>query len=656
MLEVCGNRALFNMQFHYLEFGNSRVGSAVVRAAEGLQSPPFCPSNKVLTVMINKLRNVAIIAHVDHGKTTLVDKLLEQSGTLGERFGDVERVMDSNDLEKERGITITSKNTAIRWDDYRINIVDTPGHADFGGEVERVLSMVDSVLLLVDAVDGPMPQTRFVTGKAFAHGLKPIVVINKVDRDGARPDWVLDQTFELFDRLGASDEQLDFPVVYASAINGVAGPEADELGDDMTALFQAIVDHCPVPDVDPNGPFQMQISSLDYSSYVGAIGVGRIARGKIKPNTMVTVVPAEGEPYKSRMLQLLGFHGLERVEVEQAQAGDIIAFTGIERPKISDTLCDPMEVEKLPPLSVDEPTITMTFQVNNSPFAGKEGKFLTSRQIKDRLERELIHNVALRVEQGTDPDKFRVSGRGELHLTVLLETMRREGYELAVSRPEVILKHVDGEIHEPFEQLTIDVEAENQGAVMEALGERRGELRDMAPDGKGRVRLDYVIPSRGLIGFSTDFATMTSGTGLMYHVFDSYGPKKPGEIASRVNGVMIAKATGKSLGYSIFNLQERGKMFINHAEEIYEGQVIGIHARSNDLTVNPLKGKQLNNIRAAGTDENIILTPPIKISLEYGLEFIQDDELMEVTPQSIRLRKRHLVEHERKRAGRESAA
>ncbi len=606
--------------------------------------------------MINQLRNVAIIAHVDHGKTTLVDQLLQQSGTLGDRFGPVERVMDSNDLEKERGITILSKNTAIRWNDYRINIVDTPGHADFGGEVERVLSMVDSVLLLVDAVEGPMPQTRFVTQKAFQHGLRPIVVVNKIDRDGARPDWVVDQTFDLFDRLGATDEQLDFPIIYASAINGYAGDSADVRSGDMTPLFEALVANCPAPEVDLDGPFQMQISSLGYSSYVGAIGIGRIARGSVRSNMQVLVDKVDGDPHKGKIGQVMGFLGLERVEVESASAGDIIAITGIEGLNVSDTLCDPACMEPLPPLTVDEPTVTMTFQVNTSPFAGKEGKYLTSRQLKERLERELIHNVALRVEEGTDPEKFRVSGRGELHLSILLETMRREGYELAVSRPEVIFREVDGEVCEPYEQLTVDVEEAHQGGLMEALGIRRGQLQDMVPDGNGRVRLDYIIPSRGLIGFQTDFLTMTSGTGLIYHVFDHYGPAVSGGIAARVNGTMIAKETGKALGYSLFNLQERGKLFLGHAEEIYEGQVIGIHSRANDLVVNALKGKQLTNIRAAGTDENILLTPPIKFTLEQALEFIEDDELVEITPSAIRIRKRHLKEHERKRASRATAS
>ncbi|KAA6185666.1 translational GTPase TypA [Thiohalocapsa marina] len=606
--------------------------------------------------MIENLRNIAIIAHVDHGKTTLVDKLLQQSGTLGERFGPVERVMDSNALERERGITILSKNTALRLNlhgqEYRINIVDTPGHADFGGEVERVLSMVDSVLLLVDAQEGPMPQTRFVTSKAFEHGLRPIVVVNKIDKPGARPDWVIDQVFDLFDRLGASDEQLDFPIVYASAINGYAGLEDSVRDGDMTPLFEAIVEHCPVPDVDPEGPFRMQVSTLDYNSFVGAIAVGRIQRGTIKPNQQVVVVKRDGVTHKAKIGLVYGYLGLERFEVPSASAGDIVALTGIDAPNVSDTLCHPEAVEALPALSVDEPTVSMTFQVNTSPFAGREGKYLTSRQLKDRLERELIHNVALRVEEGTDPEKFRVSGRGELHLSILLENMRREGYELAVSRPEVIFREVDGQICEPYEQLTVDVDEANQGAIMQALGERRGELKDMVPDGKGRVRLDYQIPSRGLIGFQTEFMTLTSGTGLKYHVFDHYGPANQGGIAPRRNGAMISNAQGKVLGYALFNLQERGRLLASPGDEVYEGQIVGIHSRDNDLVVNPLKAKQLTNIRAAGSDENILLTPPIRFSLEQALEFIEDDELVEITPQAIRIRKRFLKEHERKRAQR----
>jgi GTP-binding protein len=602
--------------------------------------------------VIENLRNIAIIAHVDHGKTTLVDKLLQQSGTFGEREVVAERVMDSNELERERGITILSKNTAIKWRDYRINIVDTPGHADFGGEVERVLSMVDSVLLLVDAVDGPMPQTRFVTQKALERGLKPIVVINKIDRPGSRPAWVLDQTFDLFDRLGATDEQLDFPVVYASALNGYAGLNADVRDGDMTPLFETIVEKVDPPAVDVDGPFQMQVSSLDYNSYVGVIGIGRITRGKVKTNTAVVIIDSSGNRRGGRMLQILGFHGLERVEVPEARAGDIIAFTGIDELNISDTLCDPARVEALPPLTVDEPTVSMTFQVNNSPFAGKDGKFVTSRQIRDRLNRELVHNVALRVSDTGDPDKFRVSGRGELHLSILIENMRREGYELGVSRPEVIVKEIDGVPSEPYEQLTVDVEEVHQGVVMEKLGQRGGDLKDMVPDGKGRVRLDYTIPSRGLIGFRTEFLTATQGTGLLYNVFDHYGPVKKGEYGQRINGVMIANGAGKALAYALFNLQERGRLVIGPGEEVYEGMIIGIHSRDNDLVVNPLKAKQLTNIRAAGSDENILLTPPIRMSLEQALEFIDDDELVEVTPHHIRLRKKLRQEHERKKAAR----
>ncbi|MES9826891.1 MAG: translational GTPase TypA [Candidatus Thiodiazotropha sp.] len=603
--------------------------------------------------MIENLRNIAIIAHVDHGKTTLVDELLKQSGTLGERFGNVERVMDSNDQERERGITILSKNTAIRWKHYRINIVDTPGHADFGGEVERVLSMVDSVLLLVDAQEGPMPQTRFVTQKAFKHGLRPIVVVNKIDKPGARPDWVIDQVFELFDRLGATDEQLDFPIIYASAVNGYAGLESQVNQGDMRPLFETIVNHCPAPEVDPDGPFQMQISNLDYNSYVGAIAVGRVTRGTVKPNQQVTVVKYDGEQHRGKIGIVYGYLGLERFEVDQASAGDIIAISGLEAPNVSDTLCDPEHVDAMSPLTVDEPTVSMTFQVNTSPFAGLEGKYLTSRQLKERLERELIHNVALRVEEGTDPEKFKVSGRGELHLSVLIENMRREGYELAVSRPEVIFREVEGEVCEPYEQLTVDVEEKDQGSIMEALGARKGELKDIVPDGKGRVRLDYIIPSRGLIGFQTEFMTTTSGTGLIYHVFDHYGPTQQGGIAERKNGVLIANGRGKVLGYALFNLQERGRLFASPGDDVYEGQIVGINSRENDLVVNPLKGKQLTNIRAAGKDDSIILTPPLQYSLEQALEFIEDDELVEVTPGAIRLRKKHLKEHERKRASRE---
>ncbi|HMY81997.1 MAG TPA: translational GTPase TypA [Agitococcus sp.] len=601
---------------------------------------------------IQNLRNIAIIAHVDHGKTTLVDKLLQQSGTLGERAGEVERVMDSNAIEKERGITILAKNTALKWNDYRINIVDTPGHADFGGEVERVLSMVDSVLLLVDAVDGPMPQTRFVTMKAFAQGLKPIVVINKIDRPGARPDWVIDQVFDLFDRLGATDEQLDFPVVYASALNGIAGLSPDDMATDMTPLFQTIVDRVKCPEVDTDGPFQMQISSLDYSSYVGVIGIGRIQRGKVKTNTNVVILDKDGKKRNGRILQIMGYHGLQRVDVAEAGAGDIVCVTGMEGLNISDTLCDPQNPEALPALSVDEPTVSMTFQVNNSPFAGKEGKFVTSRVIKDRLERELIHNVALRVEATDSADRFKVSGRGELHLSILIENMRREGYELGVSRPEVIMKEVDGEMHEPFENVIFDVEEQHQGAVMEQLGFRKGEMTDMVVDGKGRIRIDATVPSRGLIGFRSEFLTLTSGTGIMTSSFSHYAAMKSGGVAKRQNGVLVSMVQGKVLGYSLFNLQERGRLFVDPGIEVYEGMVIGLNARGDDMVVNPTKGKQLTNIRAAGTDENIVLTPPIKFTLERALEFIEDDELVEVTPQSIRIRKKYLTENERKRMGR----
>ena len=603
---------------------------------------------------LSKLRNIAIIAHVDHGKTTLVDKLLKQSGTLDRNEIGQERVMDSNDLERERGITILAKNTAIRWNDYRINIVDTPGHADFGGEVERVMSMVDCVLLLVDAVDGPMPQTRFVTQKAFAAGLRPIVVINKLDRPGARPDWVIDQVFDLFDNLGATDEQLDFPIVYASALNGTATLDLSKPGTDMSALFQAIVDYVEPPKADPEGAFQMQISQLDYSSYVGIIGVGRIKRGTVKTNQPVTIVGADGSKRTGRIGQILGYLGLQRSEVGEANAGDIVAITGLGELKISDTVCDNSNVEALPPLSVDEPTVSMTFQVNTSPFAGKEGKFVTSRNILERLQEELKHNVALRVEMTDDTDKFKVSGRGELHLSVLIENMRREGFELAVSRPEVIIKEIDGKKMEPIENLTVDVEENNQGAVMQALGERKADLVDMVPDGKGRVRIDYKIPSRGLIGFQNEFMTMTSGTGLMYHTFDSYGEYRGGDIGLRKNGVMISNATGKALGYALWYLQDRGYLFIGHAAEVYEGQIIGVHNRTNDLTVNCLKGKKLTNVRASGTDEAIVLVPPVILSLEQSLEFIDDDELVEVTPKSIRLRKKNLTEIDRIRAFREN--
>ncbi|QDQ39803.1 translational GTPase TypA [Legionella geestiana] len=604
--------------------------------------------------MIEKIRNVAIIAHVDHGKTTLVDQLLRQTGTLSDRGPKTERVMDSNALERERGITILAKNTRVDWEGYKINIVDTPGHADFGGEVERILSMVDCVLLLVDAVDGPMPQTRFVTQKAFARGLHPIVVINKIDRPGARPHWVMDQVFDLFDNLGASDEQLDFPVVYASALNGYAMLDLEETSSDMRPLLQTIVDKVSPPEVDADGPFQMQISSLDYSSYVGTIGIGRITRGKVEAKSPVKIIDIEGNIRAGRLLQLLEFRGLERSETTHASAGDIIAITGIEQLNISDTLCAPDCVEALPPLTVDEPTISMTFQVNDSPFAGQEGKYVTSRKIRERLETELLHNVALRVEDTEDPDRFRVSGRGELHLSILIENMRREGYELAISKPEVILREDDGVMLEPWENLTVDVEENHQGSIMEKLGERRGELQNMQPDGKGRVRLDYVIPTRGLIGFHTEFLSSTSGTGLMYHVYDHYGPAVRGRIGKRNNGVLIANCTGAARAFALFNLQERGRLFIDPQTPCYEGMIVGIHARDNDLVVNVTKEKQLTNIRAAGTDENILLTPPIRLTLEQALEFIDDDELVEVTPQSIRLRKKALRENERKRAQRAS--
>jgi GTP-binding protein len=602
------------------------------------------------------LRNIAIIAHVDHGKTTLVDELLKQSDTLDERKQLPERALDSNVLERERGITILAKNTAIRWGEYRINIVDTPGHADFGGEVERVLSMVDCVLLLVDAVDGPMPQTRFVTQKAFAHGLKPIVIINKIDREEARPGWVLDQTFDLFDRLGATEQQLDFPVVYTSALRGFATLDPARPATDMQALFETIVSHCPAPDVDPEGPLQLQVSLLDYSSYVGAIAIGRIKRGTLRRNAAVTVVDVAGRERSERVGQILGFIGLERVEVESAQAGDIVAFAGIAEPKISDTLCDPQRIEALPPLTVDEPTISMTFEVNTSPFFGREGRFVTSRQLRERLEREAVHNVALRVEATEDPDKLIVYGRGELHLGVLLETMRREGYEIAVSKPQVVIKEIEGARCEPQELLTVDIEDNAQGAIMTALGERGGQLRAMQPDGRGRVRLDYLIPSRGLIGFQTEFRTLTSGTGLLHHVFDHYGPVVERELGTRANGVLISNAQGTTLAYALFNLQERGRLCVGPGEEVYEGQIVGIHSRDNDLTVNPLKAKKLTNIRAAGSDEKLILTPPVRFSLEQAMEFIADDELVEVTPAAIRLRKRALKEHERKRSERATAS
>ncbi|MBR7887691.1 translational GTPase TypA [Marinomonas sp. A79] len=601
---------------------------------------------------ISKLRNVAIIAHVDHGKTTLVDQLLSQSGTLDRKDQGSERIMDSNDQEKERGITILAKNTSIMWNDYRINIVDTPGHADFGGEVERVLSMVDSVLLLVDAVDGPMPQTRFVTSKAFERGLRPIVVINKIDRPGARPDWVMDQVFDLFDSLGASEDQLDFPVIYASAINGISGNDPEEMAEDMTPLYQMIVDSVPVPNVDPEGTFQMQVSALDYDSYVGVIGVGRITRGSLSPNQQVVVKSADGKERKGKVLNVKGYHGLARVDTDKASAGDIVCITGIDGLSISDTLCDPTCVESLPALTVDEPTVSMTFMVNDSPFAGKEGKYITTRNIADRLDRELIHNVALRVRQGETPDKFIVSGRGELHLSVLIESMRREGFEMGVSRPEVVQKIVDGKVQEPFELVVIDVEEQHQGSIMEELGLRKAELTNMEPDGKGRVRLEFMTPSRGLIGFRGLFLTLTSGSGIMTSVFDHYGPVKDGDVRGRQNGVLISMLTGKTAAYALFNLQSRGRMFLGHAVDIYEGQVIGIHSRDNDLSVNPVKGKQLTNVRASGTDEALTLTPPIKHTLEQALEFIEDDELVEVTPESIRIRKKLLTENERKRAGR----
>jgi GTP-binding protein len=602
-----------------------------------------------------RLRNIAIIAHVDHGKTTLVDRLLQQSGSLDERTVLPERAMDTNDLERERGITILAKNTAITWGEWRINIVDTPGHADFGGEVERVLSMVDGVLLLVDAVDGPMPQTRFVTQKAFLRGFTPLVVINKIDRDGARPDWVLDQTFDLFDRLGASDKQLDFPVIYASALKGYAGTSAGVRDGTMQPLFEAIVKHVPPPPVESDGPLQLQVSSLDYSAYVGLLGIGRVARGVVKRNMPVTVVQRDGTERNAQLMELYGFEGLERKSITEAGAGDIVVFSGVEDLQISDTVCARGAPAALPALKVDEPTITMTFQVNKSPFAGKEGKYLTSRQIRERLDQELKHNVALRVEDTGDPDKFRVSGRGELHLSVLIETMRREGYELAVSRPAVIEKTVNGAVHEPWEQLTVDFAEPYQGAVMTRIAERKGELLAMLPDGRGRVRLDYRIPARGLIGFRTEYLTATAGTGLIYHVFDGYAPRASGSIGQRINGALVSTVQGKALAYALFNLQERGALFIGHGVEVYEGMIIGIHSRDNDLMVNPTKGKQLTNIRAAGSDENIILTPPIRFSLEQALEFIDDDELVEVTPTSIRLRKKLLTESERRRESRKAA-
>ena len=598
------------------------------------------------------IRNIAIIAHVDHGKTTLVDQLLKQSGTLDERKDMGERMMDSNDLEKERGITILSKNTAVKWNDYRINIVDTPGHADFGGEVERILSMVDSVLLLVDSVEGPMPQTRFVTEKALAQGLKPIVVINKIDRPGARPDWVLDQTFDLFDRLGATDEQMDFEVIYASGLNGFSGFEETVREGDMQPVFQTIVDKVSPPDVDLGGPFQVQCISLDYDTYKGVIGTGRIKRGSVQVGMQVRIVDAEDNIRNGKIGEIFGYHGLERINVEEAHAGDIIAFAGFDPLKISETICDPNHPEALPALTIDEPTVSMTFQVNNSPFVGKEGKLLTSRQIRERLDKELLTNVALRVEDTEDANKFRVSGRGELHLSVLIETMRREGFEMGISRPEVIFKEVDGEMQEPYENLTVDVPEDSQGAIMEKLGERKAEMQDMIPDGHGRVRIDFIIPSRGLIGFRTEFMTATQGNGLIFSSFSHYGPKFAGTLGERNNGVLISIGQGKSLAFGLFNLQERGRLYIGHGEEVYEGMIIGLHSRANDLTVNPLKGKQLTNMRASGTDEALTLTPPIRFSLEQALEFIDDDELVEVTPESVRIRKKLLTENERKQASR----
>ena len=606
--------------------------------------------------MIEKIRNIAIIAHVDHGKTTLVDKLLQQSGTLEDRGKSVERVMDSNDQERERGITILAKNTAISWGGYHINIVDTPGHADFGGEVERVMSMVDSVLLLVDAVDGPMPQTRFVTQKAFDQGLKPIVVINKIDRDGARPDWVLNEVFDLFDRLGATDEQLDFPVIYCSAINGIAGLEVDQMAEDMTPLFEEVIKRVPPPAVVIDAPFQMQISALDYNSYVGVIGIGRVTGGIVKVNMPVVIIDREGNTRKGKILQVKSHLGLDRVDVAEAEAGEIVCITGIDKLNISDTLCDPDHVVAMKPLTVDEPTISMTFQVNDSPFAGQDGKFVTTRNIKDRLDRELIYNVALRVAQGDTPDKYRVSGRGELHLSVLIETMRREGFELAISRPEVIVQEIDGVMQEPHESLVIDCDDQHQGSVMEELGQRKADLQDMVLDGKGRVRLKFIVPTRGLIGFRSMFLSMTSGSGMMNHVFDHYGPVKMGNIGARKNGVLVSMVKGKTSGFSLFTLQERGRLFVDPNLEIYEGMIIGLHSRENDLVVNPIKGKQLTNVRASGTDENIVLTPSVKHTLEQAMEFIEEDELVEITPNHLRLRKKLLTESERKRAGRRGAA
>ena len=601
---------------------------------------------------IQNIRNIAIIAHVDHGKTTLVDQLLKFSGALDPRDNAPERMMDSNDLERERGITILSKNTSITWNDHQINIVDTPGHADFGGEVERILSMVDSVLLLVDAVDGPMPQTRFVTQKAFARGLKPIVIINKIDRDGARPNWVLDQTFDLFDKLGATDDQLDFAVVYASALSGYSSLDADDKNGDMSPLLSTIISESPAPVVDLDGPFQMQISSLGYDPYIGVLGTGRIQRGEIRSNAPITISSGGNVNKNARILDLFGFKGLKRVKIESAHAGDIITISGIDNLSISDTLCNRDHIESLPPLSVDEPTISMTFQVNKSPFSGKDGKYLTSRQIRERLDTELKHNVALKVEDTSDPDKFRVSGRGELHLSILIENMRREGFELAVSRPEVIYREIDGQIHEPWEQLTVDFEEDHQGSIMTKLADRKGKLIEMTPDGKGRVRLDYIIPTRGLIGFRTEYLSATSGTGLMYHIFDKYDLRVESTLGQRNNGVLVSMVTGKALAYALYNLQERGKLMAKHADEVYEGMIIGINSRTDDLNVNPTKAKQLNNMRASGNDENIVLTPPINFSLEQALEFINDDELVEVTPSNIRIRKKLLSEVDRRRASR----
>ncbi len=607
---------------------------------------------------IKHLRNIAIIAHVDHGKTTLVDKLLHQSGTFGDRANIAERAMDSGDIEQERGITILAKNTAIRWTDhtseteYRINIVDTPGHADFGGEVERVMSMVDCVLLVVDAVDGPMPQTRFVTQKAFEQGLKPIVVINKIDRPGSRPDWVMDQIFDLFDNLGATDEQLDFPVVYASALNGIAGLDADDLADDMTPLFKTIVDVVQAPQVDADAPFRMQISSLDYNSFVGVIGIGRIQRGKVKINTPVTIIDKHGKTRNGRILKIMGYHGLDRIDVEDAQAGDIVCITGIDALNISDTICDPNNVEALPALTVDQPTVSMNFQVNNSPFAGRDGKFVTSRNIRERLERELIHNVALRVEDTESPDKFKVSGRGELHLSVLIENMRREGFEMGVSGPEVIVKEVDGKLQEPYENVVFDIEEEHQGSIMEQVGLRKGEMTNMELDGKGRMRIEATVPARGLIGFRSEFLTLTSGSGIMTSSFSHYGPQKIGDVGGRSNGVLVSMANGTCLGFALFNLQKRGKLFAEPQLEVYEGMIVGLNSRNDDMVVNPTTAKQLTNVRASGTDEALTLTPAVKFTLEQALEFIQDDELVEVTPKAVRIRKRYLTESDRKRHGR----